>query len=86
MESRCLDRHLAVYIGIAYCALDRVWQKNQAPNPQGMPLFDGAIECELKRFDLASHSTQMQVEFLNLENWMLSSGPSSQLGDDFYLG
>ena len=28
----------------------------------------------------------MQVEFPNLENWTLSSGPASQLGDNFYLG
>ena len=28
----------------------------------------------------------MQVEFPNLENWTLSSGPASQFGDDFYLG
>ena len=51
-----------------------------------MPFFDGAAECELKQSELASHTNQMRVEFPNLENWTLSSGPASQLGDDFYLG
>ena len=45
---QCLDRHPAAYVGTAYCASDQVWQKSQASNPQGMPLFDGAVECELK--------------------------------------
>ena len=86
MEGRCLDRHPAIYVGTTYCTSNQVWQKSQAPNLQGMPLFDGALECELKHSNLASHSTQMRVEFPNLENWMLSSGPASQLGYDFYLG
>ena len=50
-----------------------------------MSLFDGALEYELKRSDLASHSTQMWVEFSNLENLTLSSSPANQLGDNFYL-
>ena len=86
MAAQCLDRHPAAYVGTAYCASDRVWQKSQASNPEGMPLFDGAAECELKQSELASHTNQMRVEFPNLENWTLSSGPASQLGDDFYLG
>ena len=57
VEGRCLDRHPVVYVGTTYCASDQVWQKSQAPNPQGMPFFDGAIECKLRRSDLASHST-----------------------------
>ena len=57
VDGRCLDCHPAIYVGIAYCALDRGWQKRQAPNSQGMLLFYGAVECELKRSDLASHST-----------------------------
>ena len=81
-----LDRHPVVYVGTAYCASNRVWQKSQASNPQGMPLFDGTAECELKHSELASHATHMRVEFSNLENWTLPSGPASQLGDDFYLG
>ena len=51
-----------------------------------MPLFDGAVECELKQSKLASHFNQMRVEFSNLENWTLLSGPTSQLADDYYLG
>ena len=51
-----------------------------------MPLFDGTAKCELKQSELASHTNQMRMEFPNLENWTLSSGPASQLDDDFYLG
>ena len=58
MEGWCLDRHPLVYVETTYYASDRVWQKSQAPNRQGMLLFDGALECELKRSDLASHSIQ----------------------------
>ena len=83
---QCLDRYPAAYVGTAYCAFDQVWQKSQASNPQGMPLFDGTAECELKPSELASHTNQMRVAFPNLENWTLSSGPASQLGDDYYLG
>ena len=77
MAGQCMGRHPATYIGTAYCTSNWVWQKSQAPNPQGMPLFDGAAECELKQSELASHTNQMQVEFSNLENWTLSSGTAS---------
>ena len=73
-------------MGTAYCVSNWLWQKSQAPNPQGMPLFYGAAECELKQSKLALHSNQIRVEFPNLKNWTLSSGPASQLGDDYYLG
>ena len=86
VEGRYLDRHPTVYVGTTYCAFNQVWQKSQATSPQGMPLFDGASECELKTSNLANHLSQMHVEFHTLENWTLPSEPVSELGDDFYLG
>ena len=44
-----------------------------------MPVFDRALECEMKQPDTASHLNQLWVEFPNLETWSLPSGPPSQL-------
>ena len=68
MEGQCLDRHPTTYVGTTYYASNRVCEKSQATSLQSMPLFDGALECELKHSELARQSTQMHVEFLNLEN------------------
>ena len=67
MEGRCIDWHPATYVGMSYLTGDRVWQKSHASSPATMLVFDGALECEMKRPDTASYLNQLRVEFPNLE-------------------